>query len=232
MIAARLEKIRREILEAAHRSGRSGIDVCLIGVSKTQPPSMLSEALAAGLENLGENRVQEAAGKKSDVHGEARWHLIGPLQRNKAKKALEIFDVIHTLDRPELVERLQFLLEEHWPGRSLPVLLQVNIGREGQKTGVRPEDLGLLGQEICRNAPALRPIGLMCIPPQGEDPEAGRPFFRNLRKLRDDLEQLLGQSLPELSMGMSADFGIAIEEGATMVRVGSALFGPRGRWPR
>jgi len=232
MIASRLEEVRRKIREAALGSGRSEIDVCLIGVSKTHPPEFLSAAITAGLKDLGENRVQEAAGKKSGVEGEARWHLIGPLQRNKAKRALEIFDIVHTVDRPELVERLQFLLAEHWPGRRLPVLLQINIGGEGQKAGARPADAARLGKEILDNAPALRPVGLMCIPPLAEDPEESRPFFRALRVLRDDLEQQLGQTFPELSMGMSADFGIAVEEGATMVRVGSAIFGPRGRWPR
>lgn len=224
---SRLDQIRRKIRDAAHRSGRSEVDVCLVGVSKRHLAHEVSQALAAGLTNIGENRVQEAEGKKAEVQAPARWHLIGPLQRNKARKALEIFDIIHTVDRFEIVQRLQFLLEEDWKERRLPVLMQVNIGREPQKAGILPKDAMELGREILANAPALQLVGVMSIPPFVEEPEESRPYFRAMRQLREELQQGLSHPLPEISMGMSADFEVAIEEGATLVRVGTALFGPR-----
>lgn len=222
-----LESIRRRVRDAASRSGRMESDICLVGVSKRHPADLVSQALAAGLKDLGENKVQEAAGKKPQVDAPARWHLIGPLQRNKVRPALEIFDIVHTIDRPQLVERLQFLLAEHWPDRRLPCLIQVNIGDESQKAGVCRKEALPLAREILNQAPSLRPEGLMVIPPFDPNPEESRPYFQALRELREDLQQGLGYPLPQLSMGMSADFEIAIEEGATMIRVGSALFGER-----
>ena len=195
-------------------------------MSKTHPASTVDDAVAAGAADLGENRVQEASGKKPGVR-DARWHLIGPLQRNKAKLALATFDVIHTIDRPEIATRLQVLLEEHWPDRVVEVLLEVNVGDEPQKAGVAPaETRDLL--EAVRRHDRLDVRGLMAIPPFGLEPEASRPFFVELRELRDQLERETGRRLPELSMGMSHDFEIAVAEGATMVRVGTAIFGPRG----
>ena len=183
-------------------------------------------AVEAGAVDLGENRVQEAVAKRPEVPG-AKWHLIGPLQRNKARAALEVFDIVHTLDRQELADRLQFLLGERWPGRRLDVLVEVNIGLEPQKAGALPaEAADLLRHALGCDSLAVR--GLMAIPPWEEDPEASRPHFRALRKLRDKLQQDVGVPLPELSMGMSHDFELAIAEGATMVRVGTAIFGPRG----
>jgi pyridoxal phosphate enzyme (YggS family) len=170
--------------------------------------------------------VQEAVAKRSLVPP-ARWHLIGPLQRNKAKAAIETFDVVQTLDRPELADRLQTLLVEHRPERRLAVLLEINIGREPQKAGALPEEAGdLLRHALTCNRLEVR--GLMAIPPWSDDPEASRPYFRALRELRDDLQQIAQVSLPDLSMGMSHDFEVAIAEGATMVRVGTAIFGRRG----
>lgn len=224
---SRLDRIRRTIRDAALRSGRSEIDIRLVGVSKRHRASEISLALEAGLTDIGENRIQEAAEKKPRIRQPARWHLIGPLQRNKARRALEIFDIVHTMDRREIVERIQFLLAEHWPGRNLPVLMQINIGREPQKAGVLPDEAEELGREILSNAPNLRLVGVMSIPPFVDEPEESRPFFCELRRLRDELEQRLGHPLPELSMGMSADYEVAIEEGATMVRIGTALFGSR-----
>ncbi len=229
---SRLESIHRKIRDAAQRSSRSEIDICLVGVSKRHSSAEISRALAAGLRDIGENRIQEAAEKKPEIPAPARWHLIGPLQRNKVRKALEIFDIIHTVDRPELVERLQFLLAEHWDERRLPVLMQVNIGREPQKAGVTPEEAQDLAREILENAPSLQLIGLMSIPPFVEDPEESRQYFQAMRRLRDELKQQLGHPLPELSMGMSADYEVAVEEGATMVRVGAALFGSRSTGPQ
>lgn len=218
--------MQERVVAAAKTAGRDPRDVTLISVSKTHPAEVVDEAVAAGALDLGENRVQEAQAKKPGVR-EARWHLIGPLQRNKARVALEVFDVIHTIDRPEIARRLQFLLEEHWPDRVLDVLLEVNIGDEPQKAGVSPEDLPELLDEV-RTHDRLVVRGLMAIPPFAAEPEASRPYFRSLRELRDRVETETGRSLPELSMGMSHDFEIAVAEGSTLVRVGTAIFGARG----
>jgi pyridoxal phosphate enzyme (YggS family) len=225
-VASRLAEVRRRIETACEAADRASSDVTLIAVGKTFPAEILTEAVAAGAVDLGENRVQEAASKKSGVPP-ATWHLIGPLQRNKAGTALETFDVIHTVDRRELAERLQFLLDRDWPDRRQPVLVEVNVGCEPQKAGALPDDAAELVLEVAGcDRLALR--GLMAIPPFEADPEASRPHFRRLRELRDRVEDRLGIALPQLSMGMSHDFEIAIAEGATMVRVGTAIFGPRG----
>lgn len=224
----RLEQVNSRVEKAAADSGRCASDVVLIAVSKTKPFGLVNEALKAGAYHLGENRVQEAAAKKPKIDADAIWHLIGPLQRNKVKLALETFDLLHTLDRSSLANRLQFLLAEHWPDRSFPVLLEVNIGEEPQKAGVMPSDAVELANLVVRECPALRLDGLMAIPPYAEDPEAVRPHFRALRRLRDSMQQDIGIELPHLSMGMSHDFEVAISEGATMVRVGTAIFGTRG----
>jgi pyridoxal phosphate enzyme (YggS family) len=169
--------------------------------------------------------VQEARAKKPGVRA-AKWHLIGPLQRNKVKAALETFDVIHTVDRDELADRLQFLLEQHWPDRCLETLLEVNLGGEDQKAGVAVSEARRLMDGALRHD-RLKVCGLMAIPPFGLAAEESRSYFRALRELRDRLQDDSGHPLPELSMGMSHDFEIAIAEGATMVRVGTAIFGPR-----
>ncbi len=226
-IRERLAVVRSRLESAAISAGRNPSDITLIAVSKTKPADQTTEAVSAGVTDLGENRVQEGAAKRPVVVGEARWHLIGPLQRNKAKVALETFDVIHTLDRASLAERLQFLLAEHWPNRRLPVLIEVNIGREEQKKGLLPEEARELALVIQERCPALRLEGLMAIPPFANDPEEARPFFNALRELRDALSTDLGIDLPHLSMGMSQDFEIAVAEGATMVRVGTSIFGQR-----
>jgi len=226
-LAERLAGVRDRLEAAAARSGRPPGAVTLVAVSKTFPAAAVAEAIRCGVADVGENRVQEAAAKRPDTPPGPRWHLIGPLQRNKASLALETFDLVHTLDRPELADRLELLLERDWPERRLPVLLEVNVGDEPQKAGVGPQDArGLLERVL--GSPCLAPVGLMAIPPFGADPEASRPYFARLRELRDRLESSCGRPLPELSMGMSHDFEVAIEEGATLVRVGSAIFGPRG----
>lgn len=224
-VAARLADVRRRIAAAAVAAGRDPAVVTLVAVGKTFPAAEVQAAVEAGVTDLGENRVQEAAAKRPHVSG-GRWHLIGPLQRNKARMALEVFDVVHTLDRPELSARLELLLAESWPQRRLPVLLEVNLGDESQKSGVSPSAAAALLRRVlaCSH---LEARGLMAIPPWCEEPEASRPFFRALRELRDRLEAEVGVPLPELSMGMSHDFELAIAEGATMVRVGTALFGAR-----
>lgn len=221
-----MAEVRRRIAAAAIASGRNPDSITLIAVGKTFPAAVVAEVVAAGAVDLGENRVQEAVAKKPDVVG-ARWHLIGPLQRNKARAALEVFDVVHTLDRPEIADRLQYLLAEHWPERRLDVLIEVNVGSEPQKAGALPEDAAEL-LEHALGCDRLSVRGLMAIPPWGRDPEESRPYFEALRELRDDLQLQVGEPLPELSMGMSHDFELAIAEGATMVRVGTAIFGARG----
>lgn len=225
-IADRLAEVRHRVAAAATASGRDPGSITLIAVGKTFPAEIVAAAVSAGASDLGENRVQEAMAKKPEVAG-ARWHLIGPLQRNKARAALEVFDVVHTVDRPEIADRLQYLLAEHWPERRLEVLVEVNVGSEPQKAGALPDDAAELVQFVL-DCDRLSLQGLMAIPPWGRDPEESRPYFRALRELRDDLQRQVGQTLPELSMGMSHDFELAIAEGATMVRVGTAIFGPRG----
>ena len=225
-IADRLTGVRLRVAAAAVGCGRDPLSITLIAVGKKFPAEIVRMAVEAGAVDLGENRVQEAVAKRPDVPG-ATWHLIGPLQRNKARSALEVFDIVHTLDRPELADRLQLLLGERWPGRRLDVLVEVNIGLEPQKAGALPgEAADLLRHALGCDRLAVR--GLMAIPPWEEDPEASRPHFRALRELRDELQRDVGVALPELSMGMSHDFEVAIAEGATMVRVGTAIFGPRG----
>lgn len=221
----RLAEVRRRIATAAERARRDPSDVTLIAVAKTFPAELVAQAVAAGATDIGENRVQEAVAKRPVVPP-ATWHLIGPLQRNKAAAALAAFDVIHTVDRDEIAERLQLLLGRDWPGRRQRVLMEVNVGRERQKAGVLPEDAPALATTILA-LDRLELLGLMAIPPFGDDPEASRPHFRALRELRDRLSDDLGRALPQLSMGMSLDFEVAVEEGATMVRVGTAIFGER-----
>ena len=224
-LAGRLASVQGRIAVAAEAADRDPREITLISVSKTQPAEIVGEAVAAGARDLGENRVQEAQAKKPGVR-RARWHLIGPLQRNKARVALEVFDVIHTIDRLEIAHRLQFLLEKHWPDRVVDVLLEVNVGDEPQKAGVSPADALELLEEV-RTLDRLAVRGLMAIPPFADDPEASRPHFCSLRELRDRMEDETGHPLPELSMGMSHDFEIAVAEGATLVRVGTAIFGAR-----
>ena len=225
-LSVRLAAVRRRVDAAAIDCGRDPAVISLISVGKTFPAAVVNEAVTAGATDLGENRVQEAVAKRPEV-AKARWHLIGPLQRNKARAALEVFDFVHTVDRFEIADRLQYLLTEHWTERILDVLVEINVAEEPQKAGALPEDAREL-LEHALGCDRLSVCGLMAIPPWAEDPEASRPWFRKLRELRDRLQYEVGHSLPELSMGMSHDFEIAIAEGATMVRVGTAIFGPRG----
>lgn len=225
-ISDRITLVRQRIDIAATRSDRDPAAITLIAVGKTFPADRLAAAVSAGVADLGEIRVQETAAKKPLV-ANARWHLIGPLQRNKARRAMDLFDVIHTVDRADLVHRLDGLLDEHWPERRQPILIEVNIGHEPQKAGVLPEDAAPLVRMAMATA-HLDVMGLMAIPPLTTDPDESRHHFRAVRELRERLRDSCGTALPELSMGMSQDFEIAISEGATMVRVGTAIFGPRG----
>lgn len=226
MIAKRLADVNSRVREAAQRCGRKPDEVTLVAVTKTHPAAVVRQAIAAGIGHIGENRVQETAAKRPEVADSATWHLIGPLQRNKARQALELFDVIHTVDRLQLAERLQYLLKEHWPERVLKVFIEVNIGDEPQKAGVSTGDLEDLAREVA-TLPQLRLDGLMVIPPFDQSLEQTRSDFRQLADLRNRLRDRLSLPLPDLSMGMSHDYEVAVEEGATLIRVGSAIFGPR-----
>ena len=230
--AARLAAVRERIARAAAKAGRRPEDVTLVGVAKRKPAEAVAAAAAAGLAHVGESFVQEARDKiprvaalRAPLASPLVWHFVGRLQTNKAKLAAALFDQIESLDRLELAEAL----ERHAgaSGRALAVLIQVNVSGEAQKGGVAPEGLAGLAAAV-RSCPHLRLRGLMTVPAASEAPEAARPAFARLRELRDALCRATpGLKLPELSMGMSADLEVAIEEGATQVRVGTALFGAR-----
>jgi len=217
-IVTHTSHVRERIAVACARAGRSPGEVTLVAVTKTFPAEAVSAAIAAGLADVGENRVQEARDKKPLVAGSIRWHLIGHLQSNKARDAVRIFDLIQSVDSFDLAERLARAAEA--AGKEQEILLQVNIGRESQKSGIDPVDLAASAKRIGA-FPSLRLRGLMAIPPAG-DPAETRRFFRELRTMRD------AEGMEQLSMGMSEDYEVAIEEGSTMVRVGRAIFGSRG----
>jgi pyridoxal phosphate enzyme (YggS family) len=217
-IAANLERVRERIARAAERAGRRPDDVLLVGVTKTVDVERVRQAVAAGLPALGENRVQEAGQKIALVGRPVPWHLIGHLQTNKVRDALELFDVIHSLDRLELARECDRRARQR--GRPVPVLVQVNVAGEASKGGFAPEEVSAALDTLAA-LDHLRVRGLMTIPPPAPEVEVARVWFRGLAQLAKR------HGLGELSMGMSADFEVAIEEGATMVRVGTAIFGPR-----
>jgi PLP dependent protein len=223
-----LERARRKIAEAAIRAGRNPAEIKLIAVSKTHPADVVRNAVESGVTVFGENKVQEAERKINEIGREtAEWHLIGPLQANKARKAVKLFDLIHTLNSLELAERLERICIEE--GRAeLAVLIQVDLAGETTKSGVSEKDLPKLVEKF-NGFSHLKLRGLMMIPPYFEDVERVRPFFRRLREIRDQLAERgsFTDRKGELSMGMSHDFAAAIEEGATMVRIGTAIFGDR-----
>ena len=212
-----LAAVEERITRACARAARPRTEVTLVVVSKTFPASAVDEAIAAGATDIGENRVQETRDKKPDVRGEARWHLIGHLQSNKAKDAVKLFEVVQTVDSIALARKLSVVAGDL--AREIDALIEVKIGAEPQKAGVMPSDVAALVSQI-RDLPNVSVRGLMTIPPMGTAEESRR-YFRELRALRDTLK------LDELSMGMSEDFETAIEEGATIVRVGRAIFGER-----
>jgi pyridoxal phosphate enzyme (YggS family) len=223
----RIDRVRGQIADAAARAGRDPSTVTLIAVSKTRPAEDVAEAVAAGIEHVGENRVQEAAGKVDRVRAllghDPTWHLIGTLQRNKCRQALDLFGLIQSVDSVRLAEALAARAE----GRRVPLLLEVYLGTDLARPGFRPADLDQALASIVA-LPGLEVRGLMTVAPLGLQPEQIRPVFRRLRELRDTLQaQHPGLALDELSMGMSEDFALAVEEGATMVRVGRAIFGER-----
>lgn len=216
MLRERLEQVQERILKAASRSGRKPEDITLIAVTKKFPAAIQREAYEIGLRDFGENYVQEFEGKAPELKDltAARWHLIGHLQSNKTKKAAEIFQVIQTVDTPKLARRLAET------GSPLEVMIEVKLSEEESKAGAAPDEISAIVDAIA-GLPTLKLTGLMTMPPWSEDAELSRPYFARLRSLAGQ------HKLTQLSMGMSHDLEVAIEEGATRVRVGTALFGPR-----
>jgi PLP dependent protein len=224
----RFADVRKRIETAALACGRPPEEITLVAITKTHPAKKLKTALELGARDFGENRVQEAEGKISELGRDAtRWHLVGHLQTNKARRAVNLFDVIHSLDSTELAERLERLCAEEGRER-LDVLVQIDLAGEVTKSGIETAELPTLLSTL-KQCSHLHLIGLMTLPPYFENPDCSRPFFKTLRELRDELHAQghFGSGKGELSMGMSHDFEVAIEEGATMVRVGTALFGER-----
>lgn len=224
----RIRRVVEDVAARARAAGRSPADVTVVAVTKTQPPAVVLEAHAAGLRDVGENYVQEARDKRAAVEARLAWHLIGTLQRNKARLAARVVDRVHSLDDVAVAHALDAACEAL--GRRLPVLVQVDVGRHPAGRGVRPDALG----DFVRTLAAcghLAVDGLMCLAPPAAGASETRAAFRALRVLRDEAEAAAGLELPHLSMGMSEDYPIAIEEGATMLRLGRALFGARRATP-
>jgi pyridoxal phosphate enzyme (YggS family) len=226
-IRLRLTSVTRRIGRAAERSRRDPSGVSLLAVTKGHSAELVEHAARAGLTLFGENRVAEGAEKIELVRERwpgLVWRLIGPLQTNKARRALQYFSAVESLDRQRLVDRLETLLAPE--GRVLPVLIELNLGGEATKSGASPDQAGEL-MAAALERPHLDVRGLMTVPPFTEDPEGARPYFRQLAGIRDRFSDRFGRPLTELSMGMSHDFEVAVEEGATEVRIGTELFGPR-----
>jgi len=225
-VAARVRAVGERIAAACAAAGRDPESVTLVAAAKSQPIEKLRAAWDAGVRTFGENRVQEAASKRPQL-AEAEWHLLGPLQSNKVRQAAELFTTYHALDRPKILAAVA--AEAQRRGTTVAGFVEVNLGGEASKHGFAPAGLRETLAPF-RALPGLRLVGLMAIPPPGPDADASRPWFRKLRALRDELAATPGWDdfAGWLSMGMSDDFAVAVEEGATHVRVGTALFGPRG----
>lgn len=226
-VAENLERVRARISAACAKAGRELDEVELIAVTKTHPAELVREAMESGQTLFGENKVQEARAKIPELPSNAQWHLIGHLQKNKIRHALPLFEMIHSVDSLEVATAINRIAEEE--GRRPRVLLEVNVAGEGSKFGFKPARLRD-ELELLLTLDRLNIEGLMTIPPFNDDAEASRPFFVQLRELRDGIEQAGRIRLPHLSMGMTNDFVVAIEEGATFVRVGTAIFGQRTTW--
>ncbi|HVU07135.1 MAG TPA: YggS family pyridoxal phosphate-dependent enzyme [Verrucomicrobiae bacterium] len=227
--AENLNLIQQRIRAACGRAGRDENSVQLIAVSKTHPPEMIREAVNCGQIFFGENKAQEAKAKIPDCPGKARWHFIGHLQSNKARDAVELFEMIQSVDSLNLAWEISRRCEQ--VAKKMPILLEVNVAGEASKFGYSPEKLLAELREL-NSLPRIEVQGLMCVPPFSSESEKSRPHFRRLRELKIQCEEILGAPLPHLSMGMSGDFEIAIEEGATMARIGTALFGARQKISR
>ncbi|MCR5414179.1 MAG: YggS family pyridoxal phosphate-dependent enzyme [Kiritimatiellae bacterium] len=220
-----LGEVRGKIAAACNRAGRDPGEVEIVAVTKTHGADAVREAWEAGIPIVGENKVQEAAWKKPASVTGPSWHLIGHLQSNKVRHALELFDFIHSVDSVKLADRINAISDD--AGFSPHILLEINVSGEKSKSGMRPEDAEDAARHIIEECPRITLEGLMTMAPFSENPEDSRPCFRRLRELRDTLEQKLGAGLPRLSMGMSGDYEVAVEEGATWVRLGTVLFGER-----
>jgi pyridoxal phosphate enzyme (YggS family) len=225
-LTANLGTIRQRIKAACDRSDREPNSLTLLAVTKTQPPEVVNAAADLGLLVFGENKVQEAKAKIPACSGRLRWHFIGHLQSNKCRDAVHLFQMIQSVDSLALAQEINKRANE--AGKTMPVLLEVNLAGEASKFGYKPQAL-LAELNQISSLPRIEIQGLMTVPPWSPDAETSRPHFRRLRQLKGECEQTLGTPLPHLSMGMSGDFEVAIEEGATMVRIGTALFGPRIR---
>ena len=228
-IRLRLETIHQRIAEAAHRAGRDPSEVKLLGASKQVEPERVLKAIELGVKDIGENRVQEAEAKfnhLASLRRSATWHMIGTLQSNKVRPALELFDVIQPVNNLRLAKRIDNVAGESQ--RQVPIYIEVNLGQEESKTGVAPDQVMEMAEAIAE-CEHLRLAGLMAVPPLLENPEDLRPYFKKLRELRDRLNELspFDQELLGLSMGMTHDYEVAIEEGSTMIRLGTAIWGPR-----
>ena len=220
-----LAEVRARIDAACARAGRDPGEVEIVAVTKTHGEEVVREAWEAGLRIVGENKVQEAAWKKPASVSGPEWHLIGHLQSNKVRAALGLFDFIHSVDSVKLADRINMIADEI--GVAPRVLLEVNVSGEKSKSGMPTESVRPTIEHIQSECPRLTVEGLMTMAPFSENPEDSRPYFRRLRELRDALERDLGVGLPRLSMGMSGDYEVAVEEGATWVRLGTVLFGER-----
>ena len=220
-----LTDVKAKIAAACKRAGRDPSEVEVIAVTKTHGAEVVKEAWDAGLRIVGENKVQEAAWKKPASVTGPMWHLIGHLQSNKVRKALELFDFFHSVDSAALADRMNAIAEDM--GASPHILLEVNVSGEKSKSGMKPEEVRDVLVHIAEACPRVTVEGLMTMAPFSENPEDARPCFRKLRELRDAMEKELGVGLPRLSMGMSGDYEVAVEEGATWVRLGTVLFGER-----
>lgn len=231
-LAERYERVQEDVELACLKAGRARESVELLAVSKFQPVDAIKDAAALGQLYFGENYIQEALAKREELSGlpwaaSLKWDMIGHLQTRKAALAAGAFNLLHTLDSLKLAAALEKRLQA--TGGFQNALIEVNIGEEPQKTGVLPNDVESMARSVLAQASRLRILGLMCMPPFTACGERARPYFGKLRRIRDKLEKLLGIRLPILSMGMSGDFMIAIEEGATIIRVGTAIFGERAR---
>jgi pyridoxal phosphate enzyme (YggS family) len=224
-IEERLAEVRARMAEAARKAGRKPEETELVAVTKTHPPEAIQEAIAAGQTLFGENRVQEARVKMPLVSSRARWHFIGHLQKNKVRQALSVFEMLHSIDSLALARDVQRIADED--GQRPRVLLEVNVAGEGSKFGFKPASLEQELETLIAEMPRLDVGGLMTIPPFSPKAEESRKYFEMLRQLRDRVQEKLRVGLSELSMGMSGDYEVAIEEGATLVRVGTAIFGER-----
>jgi PLP dependent protein len=225
-IAENLERVREQIAQAAARAGRVAEDIELVAITKTHPAEKVREAIEAGQTLFGESRVQEARVKIPELSSNLRWHFVGHLQKNKIRHALPLFEMIHSVDSLGLAQDINRIAEEQ--GMHPRVLLEVNVAGEGSKFGFSPDKLRDQMESLLA-LPRLSILGLMTIPPLAKEAEASRKYFVQLRELRDRLQTEFHVDLAQLSIGMTEDFAVAVEEGATLVRVGTAIFGERTR---